>query len=193
MTVILSVPSSGAAPALRLRPWRPDDLPVLLAAHRDPLLRRWLATSLTDEADARRWLDTQATAWEAGTRFSFAVTAEADEPVGHVVVKPGPTGTAEVGYWTVPQARGRGIAARAVDAVSHWAFDAHALTRLDLLHAVGNDPSCRVATKCGYVLQAVVPAAPPASPADTHRHVRTAAGQPRAVPPVVSKLPRFLH
>ncbi|GHH36279.1 GNAT family N-acetyltransferase [Lentzea cavernae] len=166
MTVILSVPPAGAAPALLLRPWRSDDLAALLAAHRDPLLRRWLATSLTDEADAGRWLDAQADGWAAATRFSFAVIAD-DAPAGHVVVKVGPDGTSEVGYWTAAHARGRGIAVSAVNAVSQWAFDVHAVTRLDLLHAAGNDSSCRVAVKCGYVLDLLLPA-------ERHRHVRTA-------------------
>ncbi|WP_146771870.1 hypothetical protein [Lentzea atacamensis] len=34
--------------------------PALLTANRGPMLRRWLATSLTDETDAQRWLDAQA-------------------------------------------------------------------------------------------------------------------------------------
>ncbi|MGW6932859.1 GNAT family N-acetyltransferase [Lentzea sp. NPDC054927] len=178
MTVTLSVPPTGPASALRLRPWRPDDLPALVEAHRDPLLRRWLATSLPGAAEARQWLDAQATGWATATRFSFAVVTDADLPLGHVVVKPGSAGTAEVGYWTAAHARGRGTAARAVNTVSHWALDTQnivVLTRLDLLHAVGNQQSCRVAVKCGYALHDLLPAAPPAFPNDGHRHVRTAA------------------
>ncbi|MDX8147164.1 GNAT family N-acetyltransferase [Lentzea sp. BCCO 10_0061] len=175
MTVVLSVPPAGPAPALRLRPWRADDLPALVAAHRDPLLRRWLATSLTGEAEARQWLDAQEAAWAKATRLSFAVVADDRSPLGHVVVKPTSAGTAEVGYWTAAHARGLGIAARAVDTLSHWALgtqDVVALTRLELVHAVGNHPSCRVAVKCGYALHDLIPAAPPAFPTEGHRHVR---------------------
>jgi RimJ/RimL family protein N-acetyltransferase len=180
MAVILSVPLTGSAPALRLRPWRLDDLPALVAAHRDPLLRRRLSTSLTCEAEAGQWLDAQTTGWATATRFGFAVTADADDrtPLGHVVVKVGIAAAAEVGYWTAACARGQGIAARAVDTVSHWALgtqDMVVLTRLDLLHSVDNHASCRVAVKCGYVLHDLLPAAPPAFPTDGHRHVRTAA------------------
>ncbi|WP_020638427.1 hypothetical protein [Amycolatopsis balhimycina] len=53
MTIILPVPQIGSAAVLRLRPWRLGDLSVLVAAHRDPALRRWLAHSLADEAEAR--------------------------------------------------------------------------------------------------------------------------------------------
>ncbi|WP_086667988.1 GNAT family N-acetyltransferase [Lentzea kentuckyensis] len=178
MTITLSVPQTESAAALRLRPWRPDDLPALLAAHRDPELRRWLATSLADETDARQWLHAQDAGWASTTRFSFAVVAEEDDtsPIGHVVVKPGTAGVAEVGYWTAAAVRGQGIAARALDTVSRWALgeqDLVRLTRLDLLHAKDNRASCRVAEKCGFPLHDLLPAAPPAFPNSGHRHVRT--------------------
>lgn len=151
-----------------LRPWRADDLPALLAAHRDPDMRRWLATALTTEAEARQWLDVQAAGWTSRTRFSFAVLT-GNDPVGHVVVK---ATTAEIGYWTALQARGQGIAARAVETVTGWAFHTLNLTRLSLVHAVDNQASCRVAEKCGYVLNELIPPAPPTYPVSAHRHVR---------------------
>ena len=177
MTITLSVPETESANALRLRPWRPADLPALLAAHRDPALRRWLATSLADETAARHWLDAQAAGWASATRFSFAVVADADDtpPVGHVVVKAGTAGVAEVGYWTAAAARGQGIAVRALDTASRWALSEQELvrlTRLELLHAKDNHASCRVAEKCGYPLRDQLPAAPPAFPDSAHRHVR---------------------
>ncbi|WP_196777727.1 GNAT family N-acetyltransferase [Lentzea aerocolonigenes] len=155
---------------ITLRPWRTDDLPALLAAHRDPAMRRWLSTSLTDEAEARQWLDVQAAGWASRTRFSFAVLTQ-HVPVGHVVVK-ATAEVAEVGYWTAPQARGQGIAARAVETVTGWAFYTLNLTRLSLVHAEDNQASCRVAEKCGYVLDERIPPAPPAYAASAHRHVR---------------------
>ncbi|MEQ4717026.1 GNAT family N-acetyltransferase [Nonomuraea sp. B19D2] len=185
MTVILSVEPTASAPALRLRPWRGEDAVALMAAHRDPLLRRWLTASLVSEADARRWIDDQNEGWLAGVRFSFAVLerssgkSEADQPVGHVVVKGGvdpADASAEVGYWTSAQVRGRGIASRALEAISRWALGPQCvmpLTRLNLLHAVDNHASCRVAEKCRYVLRSVLPAQPPAFPTEGHLHVRT--------------------
>ncbi|MCU7725290.1 GNAT family N-acetyltransferase [Actinoplanes sp. KI2] len=180
MTIVLSVPGTGSVAALRLRPWRLNDLPALIAAHRDPVLRRWLSTSLADEDEARQWLDLQANGWAAATRFSFAVVpTDADDraPFGHVVVRVGSAATAEVGYWTAAHARGQGVATRALETVSLWALQAQdilPLTRLDLLHADGNQASCRVAVKCGFPLHDLLPAAPPAYPTSGHRHVRTA-------------------
>ncbi|SNY49621.1 GNAT family N-acetyltransferase [Paractinoplanes atraurantiacus] len=176
MAIVLS------APGLLLRPWRLEDLVALIEAHRDPALRRWLATSLTDETQARQWLDTQAAGWVTATRFSFAVVPAGDDgpPLGHVVVK---GETAEVGYWTAPQARGQGVAGRALEAVSQWALATLPVSRLELLHAADNHASCRVATKCGYSVQDLLPAAPPAFPTSGHRHVRSAA-TPGTGPPI---------
>lgn len=186
MTVILSVEPTASAPALRLRPWQAEDAVGLVTTHRDPLLRRWLTTSLANEADARRWIGDQNEGWTAGVRFSFAILecgsdkGEADRPVGHVAVgnvDPA-NASAEVGYWISAEARGRGIAPRALDAVSRWALGAQCvipLARLDLLHAVDNHASCRVAEKCRYVLRSVLPAQPPTFPTEGHLHVRTKA------------------
>ena len=126
---------------------------------------------------------------EAGTvvpRFSFAVlecgSAKDDPslPIGHVVVKGGADLTkAEVGYWTSAEARGRGIAPRALEAVSQWALGSQSemsLARLELLHAADNPASCRVAEKCRYALHSVLPAQPPAFPAKGHLHTRTKSG-----------------
>ncbi|WP_405163112.1 GNAT family N-acetyltransferase [Nocardia sp. NBC_01499] len=183
MKIILPVPRTEGAAALQLRPWRFDDLPSLLAAHRDPGLRRWLASPLVDETDARTWMGAQADGWIDATRFSFAVVTANDDHslVGHVVVKMATPGVAEVGYWTAAHARGRGIAARALDAASRWALaeqDIVQLNRLELLHAQDNHASCRVANKCGYTLRDLLPAAPPAFPSDGHRHVRKAGEKP---------------
>ena len=180
MTITLSAPGPGST--FLLRPWRCEDLPALIAAHQDPVLRRWLSTTLADETQAQQWLGVQAAGWTAATRFSFAVVTDADDhlPLGHVAVTVGGANVAEVGYWTAAHARGQGVAARALETVSRWALRTQKivpLTRLDLFHADDNQASCRVAAKCGYLLHELLPAAPPAFPSSGHRHVRTAAAQ----------------
>ncbi|MFI1676642.1 GNAT family N-acetyltransferase [Streptomyces sp. NPDC020607] len=181
-------PADGAA-GLSLRPWTTRDVPALLAAHRDPALRRWLTTRLESEVDAYRWVEQQHEAWSAGTFFSFAVTEtgadatsalEPDHPIGSVVLKIAPDSSrpgaaSEVGYWTAPEARGKGVAPRALDAVTRWAFGSQTLTvpgRLELLHAAANDGSCRVAQKSGYTFHSTLPPFPPDYPGEGHLHVR---------------------
>ncbi|GGV12620.1 hypothetical protein GCM10010260_59260 [Streptomyces filipinensis] len=81
---------------------------------------------------------------------------------------------AGIGYWTGAPSRGLGLASRAVEMLTTWAFDTdegEALARLELIHNVGNPASCRVAEKTGYALEAVLPPRPPC-PLEGHLHVR---------------------
>lgn len=180
----LTVAATPSAPALRLRPWRLADTAVLVKSYRDDALRRWTDAAIDDEASAARWVQDQQRGWETGDRFGFAIvqpqSPDRDERIlGHVVLKrrvPGaPSASAEVGYWTAAHARGRGVAARALQTVTDWAFASFAddgLTRLELVHQEDNEASCRVAQKCGYEMMGILPAAPPAYPLDGHVHVR---------------------
>ncbi|MFD0354481.1 GNAT family N-acetyltransferase [Streptomyces sp. NPDC127110] len=201
MPTTLRSAATADLPALSLRPWREDDVPALVEAYADPFLRRWAAEPLDDAAGGLRWVAEQRRGWEEGRRFAFAVLE--DEP-GRPVGKPGrPVGeegrlvagpgrlvggavlkravpdgpSAEVGYWTAARARGRGVAPRALEALTAWAFEASAgsgLERLELLHQEDNGASCRVAEKSGYPFRAVLPAAPPEFPLSGHLHVRPA-------------------
>ena len=56
----------------------------------------------------------------------------------------------EVGYWTAPDHRGRGVATRATRAVCRWAFDDLGLERLQLEASVRNPASNRVARRLGF-------------------------------------------
>ncbi|MDQ0402118.1 RimJ/RimL family protein N-acetyltransferase [Streptomyces sp. DSM 40167] len=62
-------------------------------------------------------------------------------------------GVANVSYWVLPDARGRGVATSAVAAVSAWALVVVGFHRLYLEHARRNHASCAVATKSGYPLE----------------------------------------
>ncbi|MFB7593661.1 GNAT family N-acetyltransferase [Streptomyces sp. NPDC056160] len=191
-----AVPATATAPALLLRPWEEADAAPLAELYRDEALRRFLSHSIPDEAGALDWIAQQRRGREAGDRFAFAVVErahagtadQADQPAGpagvgehlagHVVLKnvaPG-SPSAEVGYWTAAHARGRGVAPRALAALTAWAFAtfaAQGLTRLELVHRADNTASCRVALKCAYELTGSLPAAPPAHPLDGHVHTRT--------------------
>ncbi|MGW2016649.1 GNAT family N-acetyltransferase [Streptomyces sp. NPDC001927] len=176
----LEAAATPLAPALLLRRWNLMDAAGLVELYQDSALRRWTSAALDDEAGAMRWVRDQQKGWHAGNRFSFAVVesgtpGRSEELVGHVVLKRGAPGapSAEVGYWTAAHARGRGVAPRALRALTEWAVTAFAgegLERLELLHQVDNGASCRVAQKCRYELTTLLPAAPPAFPLEGHRH-----------------------
>ncbi|MES4903956.1 MULTISPECIES: GNAT family N-acetyltransferase [unclassified Streptomyces] len=183
----LEVDATPSAPGLVLRPWGPADAADLVELTRDRAVRRWTNAAVDDEADAARWIREQQRGWEEGDRFSFAVvetrtTAREERLAGHVALKNVTSGapSAEVGYWTAAHARGRGVAPRALRALTDWAFATFAgdgLARLELLHQVDNEASCRVAHKSGYELATLLPAAPPAFPLSGHVHIRPRSAQ----------------
>ncbi|KUJ70510.1 acetyltransferase [Streptomyces albus subsp. albus] len=181
MTVSLRARGAPEAAALFLRPWRDEDAEPLIEAYRDPVLRQWTRVPVENTEDAERWLGTQRRGWETGERLSFAVFEERTDGatgplVANVVLKRAGLRerAAEVGYWTAAPARGRGVAPRALEALTDWAFESFAdegMTRLDLLHQVDNPASCRVAEKAGYRYHQTLPAHPP-FPRDGHLHIR---------------------
>ncbi|MBL1067389.1 GNAT family N-acetyltransferase [Streptomyces sp. 7-21] len=145
---------------LVLRPWHASDAPAVKDAFADPLMRGQSAEPVGTLAAAAAWIAGRGAEWDAGTAYSFAV-AEAAGPggrgtvLGHVSV--GAVNTRHalgwVSYWTVPAARGRGIASRACRAAARWAFDEAGLFRLELGHRVNNPASCAVARAAGFAVE----------------------------------------
>ena len=173
----LTVEATPTASALTLRPWQDSDIPAIVAAHRDEVMRRWLMRPINDEDEARAWLADQESGWADDTHLSWAVE-EDRTVVGYFVIKaanPPETLATGVGYWTVAEARGRGIASRCVETATEWLFggqDFMPADEIELLHTVGNEGSCRVARKCGYVLDSVLSPLLPTFPDEGHRHLR---------------------
>ena len=65
-------------------------------------------------------------------------------------------GLAKVAYWVVPEARGRGVAPRALRTAAGWMLDVVGMHRLEVLHSTHNAASCRVAEKAGFTYEAVL-------------------------------------
>lgn len=138
---------------LVLRPWSPRDAPAVYEAFQDPVLQRWHAREAESVDEAREWIDGWRKAWAEERDAHWAIAdATTDAVVGRIslrLIVLG-DGQAEVAYWTMPSARGRGIAPRALTALSDWAFGELGLHRLELTHATANEASCRVALKTGF-------------------------------------------
>lgn len=56
----------------------------------------------------------------------------------------------QVGYWVKREARGRGVATRALRLLSRWAFDELGARRVQLIAQPENLASQRVAEKAGF-------------------------------------------
>ena len=110
-----------------LRPWAPEDAPVLAAAWAMPDLQRWTAVpDLRGEHDARRWIEGTPALRGGGRSLDLLVVDAADRrPLGEVGLSGfGRDGirSAEVGWWVLEEERGRGVAAQAVDLLAAWAL-----------------------------------------------------------------------
>ncbi|MFJ2762674.1 GNAT family N-acetyltransferase [Streptomyces prasinus] len=143
-----------------LHPWGRGDaesetmLDGLIAAAGDPLIALWNPLATADRGDALTWLESRDGDWDRGAGAFFAVLNAVDGVLlGSVTLRwvDRADGLAMIGYWTLPAARGRGVATRAVRAVTDWAFRAAGARRIEIAHAVDNEASCRVAHHCGYL------------------------------------------
>jgi RimJ/RimL family protein N-acetyltransferase len=147
-------PTIPAGEGLRLRPFRDGDVDLLVSAYADPAIQRWHRRSLSRD-EALEWVRGRAQArWARETGAEWAVVEDSGRVVGRVglPVLHLDEGLAEVGYWVLPEGRGRGVAGRALTAMTEWLF-ALGLHRVELMHSVHNEPSCRVAHKNGFELE----------------------------------------
>jgi len=105
---------------------------------------------------AAELLELNRSRWRDGSGPTFAICEAGNECVGHVFVNIGPTQRGTIGYWLLPESRGRGLATRAVRIVSRWAFDVLGLARLQLLAEPSNVASQRVAERSGFQREGVL-------------------------------------
>ena len=61
----------------------------------------------------------------------------------------------EIGYWLLPEFRGRGIMSRCVARLCLWAFDVRTMNRVQIKCAVGNLSSNAIPRRLGFRLEGV--------------------------------------
>ncbi|MFF1448527.1 GNAT family N-acetyltransferase [Streptomyces sp. NPDC058274] len=172
---------------LRLRPWNAEsdaDAGAWLRGLSDPEFQRWNTPlkAVRDIDDARDSLRARAESAADGSGVSFRVTdAGTGVTLGHIGVNEidHVIRVARVGYWVLPEARGRQVATRALLLAARFAFSELGLHRLELGHALGHDVSCRVAERCGFLWEgtlrgAMFEAARSDAFRDVHLHARLA-------------------
>jgi RimJ/RimL family protein N-acetyltransferase len=147
-------PPELMADGLVLRGWRPDDIPDVHRACQDPDIQRWTSvpSPYRPEHAAGFVTGIAPKAWEDATGAPFAVSERATgELLGSCgLVSIDRSGRwAEIGYWTAPWARGRGVAVRATRAVARWAFEMLGVRRIVWQAEVGNHASRLVALRAG--------------------------------------------
>jgi ribosomal-protein-alanine N-acetyltransferase len=152
------LPSYGS---VVLRPFRPDDLPLVEALAGDPYLP--LIGSIPSpysEAEGLAYLERQHQRLADGTGYSFAIADRATDRAlgGAGLWLQAPVDRATLGYAVAPADRGRGVATQALMALTAFGWSLSALTRLELYIEGWNVGSIRAAERCGFTLEAHLPA-----------------------------------
>lgn len=139
----------------RIRRYRRDDKAALVRYADNPAIARQLRDRFPHPytpPDADRWLDR---VLADPSRPDFAI-ASARELVGGIGLTPQEDvyrRSAEIGYWLGEPFWGRGIATRAVRALTDWAFAELDLVRIYATVFANNPASTRVLEKAGYALE----------------------------------------
>jgi RimJ/RimL family protein N-acetyltransferase len=145
-----------------LRPPGARDIDAVVAACQDPEIPRWTRVpSPYTREHAVEFVERSQRTWEEGTDAAFVIAdASTDELLGAIGVhrltdEQGP----EVGYWVKREARGRGVATRALRLVTGWACREQGMSVM-LQADVRNRASRRVAekTRFRYVGEGTAPA-----------------------------------
>ncbi|MEV6835801.1 GNAT family protein [Streptomyces sp. NPDC051133] len=146
---------------LVLRPFAERDIPAVQAACDDEVTQRWLPLPSPYTEEHARWWCTEGAPQSLSSGDGIQFAAE-DGTSGELVGCFGFKSTnwreltTEIGYWTVPAARGRGFAQEAVRALAAWVFTATPVRRITLLAATENVASQRVALKAGFTREGVL-------------------------------------
>lgn len=145
---------------IRLEPLTAEHAETMDAVARDHDVARFTRVpEPVPEGFGERWVERYTRGRDEGTSAGFAIVdSESGGVLGFVgLVKLDlETQEAEAGYIVASQARGRGIATRALCLLTAWAFEELPLERIELLIDVENPASEVVAKRCGYTREGVL-------------------------------------
>ena len=141
---------------ITIRPYLEADIPRLFEAVRESVaeLSAWLpwCTPAYSLKDSTEFIMTCPTNWKQGEHYSFLIEEAGD---GRFLGGVGLNfinrlhNFANVGYWVRSSATGQGVAGAAVRLAAGFGFRELGFSRLEILAAVGNVASQRVADKAG--------------------------------------------
>lgn len=157
-----SIPDSIAVDHVALRPPATEDVGELVVVCDDPDIGRWTRVPHPyGPDDAHAFVSLAALARREQTGAYFVIVDQSDALLGTIgLTEIDHEGlTAELGYLLAAPARGRGVATRAVAALVDWGFSA-GLCRIQAHVLVGNDSSCRLLSRVGFVEEGVLRSMP---------------------------------
>jgi RimJ/RimL family protein N-acetyltransferase len=141
---------------ITLRPWRHEDAQTLVEAlDGDPEIAIWLdqVPQPYTLLHARAYLAGESSREEE----AFAITdAATGRVLGSIGVGVADDGVSEIGYWLRADARGRGLATRALVLASRLALDERGAARVQVRADPENRASRRAAEKAGFTFEGVL-------------------------------------
>jgi ribosomal-protein-alanine N-acetyltransferase len=138
---------------VELRPINKRDLELIERGARDPEIRREFTLLRLKPS---RYLARYRKASREKCAAALAICDPGGECFGLVTAEAHERGRVELGYWMLPEARGRGRAKRAVRLVSLWALSQPGVSRLQLATSPENTASQRVAERNGFQREGVL-------------------------------------
>jgi ribosomal-protein-serine acetyltransferase len=148
--------------SISIRPYVLADAPALYDAARESVgeVHLWLPWCHAGYQlnDAQTWIDATIEAFAKRTSFSFVVEDEGGRMLGGCGLNQINEAhrLANLGYWIRTSAAGQGVAPRAVRLLAEWAFAQTNLERLEIVVAVANTRSQRVAEKAGALREGLL-------------------------------------
>jgi RimJ/RimL family protein N-acetyltransferase len=148
---------------IRLRPFREEDIDLVYNAVRESIaeLAAWMAwcSEGYSRADAATHVRSRTDAWKNDSEYSFAVFDVAtNEFLGSLGLNymRREYQMVNLGYWIRTSHTKRGTATRATRLGARFALENLGLRRVEIIAAVGNLPSQRVAEKAGAQREGVL-------------------------------------
>jgi len=144
------------------RPCHPGDADVVYTAVRESIaeVSKWAPWCPPDYSmsHCKPWLDSRAAAWSEGREYDFVILdARGRAFLGGCALNDinRTHNFANLGYWVRTSRTGQGVATAATRLVAKFGFEDLGFTRLEIVAAVGNEASQRVAEKAGAIREGV--------------------------------------
>jgi RimJ/RimL family protein N-acetyltransferase len=147
---------------VQLRPYtEPHASSVVEAAHESVVeVHPWLPWCHPNYqlSEAQDWIRGQIDEFASGSAFQFAIESSGGAYLGGCGLNQINSlhQFANLGYWVRSSQVGQGVATQAVRLLARWAFSHTPLVRLEIVTAVGNKASQRVAKKAGAVREGLL-------------------------------------
>ena len=151
-------PREGLADdTIRVRLPQPGDAPSIVRGLSDKEILRGTGIVVMYELTEEAVVERITTRWPALARTGDVLLLaiadlETDEYLGNVQLHgfKWEDAQCEIGYWVLPEARGRGVSARAARLLSHWAIDTLGMERVQASADLDNEASLKSLERAGF-------------------------------------------